>query len=150
MAEEIISDLRREEPERTVEVIIAPALMAHGDRGLLRQVLANLLANAWKYSCKQPQARIEFDRTEQGGKAAWFVRDNGAGFDMAYYNKLFCVFQRLHGVEEFEGTGVGLASVARILQRHHGEIWAEAAVGKGATFYFTLPPAETASSPAAV
>ena len=149
MAEEIISDLRREEPERTVEVIIAPALMAHGDPGLLRQVLANLLGNAWKYSCKQPQARIEFGRTEHGGKAAWFVRDNGAGFDMAYYNKLFCVFQRLHGVEEFEGTGVGLASVARILQRHHGEIWAEAAVGKGATFYFTLPPAETASIPAA-
>ncbi|MSU26770.1 MAG: GHKL domain-containing protein [Pedosphaera sp.] len=113
---------------------------------MLRQVLANLLSNAWKYSGKQPQARIEFGGTEQHGTVAWFVRDNGAGFDMAYANNLFRMFQRLHSAEEFEGTGIGLAMVARIIQGHGGEVWAERVVGKGATFYFTLPLGETVVS----
>lgn len=109
-----------------------------GDRSLLRVVLENLLGNAWKFTSKHPRARIEFGITEQDGRTVYFVRDDGAGFDMAYANKLFTPFQRLHGSNEFDGTGIGLATVQRIIYRHGGSVWAEGEVERGATFYFTL------------
>jgi light-regulated signal transduction histidine kinase (bacteriophytochrome) len=105
---------------------------------LLRVVLENLVGNAWKFTAHHLQASIEFGVTRQNGKAAYFVRDDGAGFDMAYAEKLFMAFQRLHSVTEFEGTGIGLATVQRIIHRHGGRVWAEGTVEHGATFYFTL------------
>ncbi len=105
---------------------------------MLRLVLENLMDNAWKFTGKQPQARIEFGVTVHESTPAYFVRDDGAGFDMTHADKLFGVFQRLHGADEFEGTGVGLASVARIVRRHGGWVWAEGEVERGATIYFTL------------
>jgi PAS domain S-box-containing protein len=138
MAEAVTEMLRKGHPAREVEISIAKGLVTDGDERLLRVALDNLIGNAWKYTGKQPQARIEFGRTSQNGKAAYFVRDNGAGFDMAYVHKLFGAFQRLHSVSEFPGTGIGLATVQRIVHRHGGQIWAEGAVEKGATFYFTL------------
>lgn len=138
LASSIAGELQKAEPGRQVEFRIAPALAAHGDPQLLRLVLENLLHNAWKFTSKRPRARIELGATEQGGKVAYFVRDDGAGFDMAYANKLFGAFQRLHGEKEFSGTGIGLATVQRIINRHGGLIWAEGEVEKGATFYFTL------------
>ena len=101
-------------------------------------VLQNLLGNAWKYSSNAAESQIEIGRVTHKGKTAYFVRDNGVGFDMAYANKLFQPFQRLHKASEFAGTGIGLATVQRIIRRHGGEVWAESEVGKGATFYFTL------------
>ncbi len=112
--------------------------MAEGDGTLLRVALENLLRNAWKFTGKQPRARIEFGVTEREGTRAYFVRDDGAGFDEAYADKLFGAFQRLHGASEFEGTGIGLATVQRIVHRHGGRVWAQGRVGHGATFYFTL------------
>jgi PAS domain S-box-containing protein len=138
MAESVLSELRATEPERDVEVVVAPQLVVDGDPRLLAVVLQNLLANAWKFTAKQPRGRIEFGVTEEGGRRVYFVRDDGAGFDMAYAGKLFGAFQRLHDTAEFPGTGVGLATVQRIIHRHGGRIWAEGAVGKGASFYFTL------------
>ena len=113
-------------------------MVGTGDVRLLRVVLENLLGNAWKFSGKQDQAHIEFGVKQEAGESVYFLRDDGVGFDMAYADKLFGTFQRLHSLREFEGTGVGLATVQRIIQRHGGRIWAEAAVGQGATFYFTL------------
>ncbi len=135
----VIDDLRRGAPEREVTVTIAPDLVAQGDPTLLRMALENLLGNAWKYSAKVPQALICFDTCQNAGHAAFRISDNGAGFDMRFADRLFGVFQRLHSSSDFAGTGVGLASVQRIVRRHGGEIWAESEVGQGARFHFTLP-----------
>lgn len=138
MAESIAADLRKGDPQRAVEFIIEPGLQARGDERLLRVALENLLRNAWKFTSKQPHAKIEFG-SSKGPPQAFFVRDNGAGFDMTYSNRLFGVFQRLHTVSEFPGTGVGLATVQRIVNRHGGRVWATGEVNRGAIFYFTLP-----------
>ncbi len=137
IAREIAARLRESQPERRVEFIIPDALSVRGDRGLLTIALENLLGNAWKYSGKRELTRIEIGTSAPDNRTI-FVRDNGAGFDMAHASKLFGTFQRLHKASEFEGTGVGLATVQRIVQRHGGQIWAEAEVDRGATFYFTL------------
>jgi len=134
----VAADLRQSEPQRDVEVVIAPQLRGEGDPRLMRVVLENLLGNSWKFTSKRSHARIEFGRTNNDSSSAFYVKDNGAGFDPAYSARLFGAFQRLHGVTEFPGSGVGLAMVQRIIQRHGGRVWAEGAVGEGATFYFTL------------
>jgi len=134
---EIAFRLQQNEPERQAVFSIAPEHTAHGDRILLGLVLMNLLENAWKYTGHEETARIELGSFDRKGRQAFFVRDNGVGFDMAYRDKLFGAFQRLHG-SEFEGTGIGLAMVKRIVRRHGGKVWAEGALGEGATFYFTL------------
>jgi signal transduction histidine kinase len=138
MADTCVDTLRTAHPNQTVNVEIERGMMANGDPHLLTVVLDNLLGNAWKYSGKRAQARIEVGRLTQNGRVTYFVRDNGAGFDMTYAHKLFGVFQRLHGTSEFPGTGIGLATVQRIIRRHGGQVWAEGTVGQGATFYFTL------------
>jgi signal transduction histidine kinase len=138
LAHAIVERMREAEPARAVEVRIRPGLSAQGDGQLLRIALENLLENAWKFTARQPDARLEFGVTHLPGEAAYFVRDNGAGFDMSYADRLFAPFQRLHLSTEFHGTGVGLATVQRIIYRHGGRIWAEGSVGQGATFHFTL------------
>ena len=138
LAKTIATELQKTQPERQVEFAIAEGLTTNGDAMLLQAVLENLLSNAWKFTGKQPRARIEFGVTQNEGKPAYYVRDDGVGFDMTYANKLFGPFQRLHSVDEFPGSGIGLATVQRIIHRHGGRVWAEGAVGKGATFYFTL------------
>lgn len=144
-AKSILSGLRAAEPERDITFVVQPGLTARGDSRLLKAVVDNLLRNAWKFTAKHPSAKIAFGATEVDGKPAFFVRDDGAGFDMAYKDKLFGPFQRLHGMSEFEGTGIGLATVQRIIHRHGGHIWAEGAVEGGATFYFTL--SDTSAAP---
>ena len=139
MVEALTADLRKTEPERSVEFIVAPGLKAVGDERLLRVALDNLVRNAWKFTGKSNNARIEFGFCPEP-EPAFFVRDNGAGFDMEYAGKLFGVFQRLHSTGEFPGTGVGLATVQRIINRHAGRVWATGTLNQGATFYFTLPP----------
>ena len=138
IARKIAAELRRGEPERRVDFEIAPGITAHGDSALMKAALDNLLRNSWKFTSLREQARIELGVTEQEGERVYFVRDDGAGFDMAYADKLFGAFQRLHTSDEFEGAGIGLATVERIIRRHGGDVWAEGEVGKGATFYFTL------------
>jgi PAS domain S-box-containing protein len=128
-------ELKAREPSREVELVAEPGLTAHADRRLMGIVIENLMGNAWKFTSKTPNARIEFGRTPEG---AFFLRDNGVGFDMALARRLFQPFHRLHHPAEFEGSGIGLATSQRIIERHKGRIWAEAAVGKGATFYFTV------------
>jgi PAS domain S-box-containing protein len=140
LAEGIAAELQRMEPDREVEFVIEPGLVERGDERLLSIALENLLANSWKFSSKHPRARIEFGLANRSfERQVYFVRDDGAGFDMNYSSKLFGAFQRLHTESEFEGTGIGLAIVQRIIRRHGGVIWAEAAVEKGATFFFSLP-----------
>lgn len=138
LAQLIATELQNTQPQRQVEFVIAPELVATGDVRLLRIVLENLLGNAWKFTGKKTRARIEFGLTEHEDTVAYFVRDDGSGFDMTYVDKLFGAFQRLHAMTEFEGTGVGLATVQRIIHRHGGHVWAEGAIEQGATFYFTL------------
>jgi light-regulated signal transduction histidine kinase (bacteriophytochrome) len=134
--------LRQRFPGRPVEVHIEQPLPCFGDARLLAILMENLVNNAWKFSGRVAAARIDIGRRQlDGGGAAYFVRDNGAGFDMAYADKLFKAFQRLHSASEFEGTGIGLATVHRIVTRHGGRVWAESAPGQGATFLFTLPEA---------
>jgi PAS domain S-box-containing protein len=143
LAGEILAELRSQDPERVVDAEVAAGLVATADLGLSRALLENLLGNAWKYTSKRERARIEFGEEVRGdGVRAYFVRDDGAGFDMTYAHKLFTAFQRLHAAEEFQGTGIGLATVNRIVRRHGGRVWAEGAVGRGATFHFTLPAEE--------
>jgi light-regulated signal transduction histidine kinase (bacteriophytochrome) len=139
MALATIAELRRLDPDRTVEIGIQPGVMAFGDKGLVRILFENLLGNAWKFTSKTPSPRITFGTELAGdGRTAFAVRDNGAGFDMAYADKLFQVFQRLHLVQDFPGTGVGLATVARVVKRHGGKVWCEGKEKSGACFYFTL------------
>ena len=126
------------EPARAVELVVRPGLRAEGDPRLLQVLFTNLLSNAFKFTAERDPARIEFGLHRHEGEAAYFVRDNGAGFDMQYVTRLFGPFQRLHSVEAYPGTGIGLATVQRIVHRHDGRIWAEGAPGKGATFWFTL------------
>jgi PAS domain S-box-containing protein len=140
LASSIVAELQQLDPGRAVIWDIADGLAVEGDPQLLHVVLENLLGNAWKYTGKHPTARIEFGMVFQGDTPVYFVRDDGAGFDMAYADKLFGAFQRLHGATEFSGNGIGLATVQRIIHRHGGHVWAEAEVEKGATFYFTLEP----------
>ena len=138
LANGIAADLKAQFPERRAEFVIAANMTAEGDGNLLRIVLENLLNNAWKFSGQRELTLIAVGKEEQAGKWVYFVRDNGAGFDMAYANKLFGAFQRLHSEKEFPGTGIGLATVQRIIQRHGGRVWAEGSVDQGATFYFTI------------
>ncbi len=138
LARTVTEELQKTQPERQVEFIIAEELTVNGDAVLLRAVLENLLGNAWKFTGKQTEPRIELGVTQHEGKRAYYVRDDGVGFDMTYVGKLFAPFQRLHTTDEFAGTGIGLATVQRIINRHGGKVWAEGAVGKGASFYFTL------------
>ena len=138
LAQDVAEKVRAQYPARNVHLDITPGLVARADPRLLRIALENLLGNAWKFTGRQNEARIEFGTIDQDGKPAYFVRDNGAGFDMAYVNKLFGAFQRLHDAKEFPGTGIGLATVQRVVKKHGGRIWAEGAVNSGATFYFTL------------
>jgi len=138
LAEAIVAQLRASGPERTVEFVIEAGLEVYADESLSRVLLENLLGNAWKYTSRKPAARIEFGRTQQERGPAFFVRDDGDGFDMAYAHKLFGAFQRLHGLDEFEGTGIGLATVRRIVGRHGGKVWGEGQPGVGAVFYFSL------------
>ena len=138
MAQDIIQELREHYPEQHVNLEIEPDMHAQADPRMLHSVLENLLNNAWKYSSKKTQAEISFTSTLEKDQTQYIVQDNGAGFDMQLSKRLFSTFERLHGDDEFTGTGIGLATVKRIIERHGGEIWAEAEVGKGATFYFTL------------
>ncbi len=138
VARRVAAELARGHPERAVRVEVSDGLSAEADSHLVTIVFENLMGNAWKFTGKKDDALIEIGGKADGLEAAFYVRDNGAGFDMAYVDKLFGAFQRLHGDQDFEGTGIGLATVQRIVNRHGGHIWAEGAVGRGATFYFTL------------
>ena len=138
LAVEVSTELKESQPERDVRFIIAPGLTAHGDPRLVRVALENLLENAWKFTSRRRKAVIEFGVTGDNGGPVYFVRDNGAGFDMAHADRLFVPFHRLHGAVEFPGAGVGLATVRRIANRHGGRAWAEGEVDAGATFYVSL------------
>ena len=147
LAEEIAGNLKRQEPERNVEFAITPQLSVVADPGLMRVVMENLLGNAWKFTSRHAAAKVEFGSMDREGQTLFYVRDDGAGFDPASAHKLFAPFQRLHAAKEFEGTGIGLATVRRIIHRHGGEVWAEGATEEGATFYFTLGAREAAVPP---
>ncbi|NUO52398.1 MAG: hypothetical protein HOV80_26420 [Polyangiaceae bacterium] len=146
LAELSLEQLRSNHPERSIATNVHPGMHAEGDPQLLRVMLDNLIGNAWKFTDKREDARIDIGTAERDGALAYFVKDNGAGFDMAYSAKLFVAFQRLHQADEYPGTGIGLATVQRVVERHGGRVWAESAVGGGATFFFTLapPPSEDA------
>jgi len=146
LARAVVDELRRSSDVEGIDVIVDPLQPTKGDRTLLRQVLANLIGNAFKFSRGRPHPQIEIGARREGQAVVYFVRDNGVGFDMRYADKLFGVFQRLHRADEFEGTGVGLALAQRIIQRHGGRIWADGKVDGGATFFFTLPAERPAAS----
>jgi len=139
LAETIIGELRQTQPQRQIEVRIAPDLQVIADPSLMRIALENLFGNAWKFTSKNPSPALEFDVTKRDSETIYLVHDNGVGFDMAYADKLFVPFQRLHHSDEFEGSGIGLATVQRIIHRHGGRVWADSAVGQGTTIYFTVP-----------
>jgi PAS domain S-box-containing protein len=139
MFREIAKNSQKNDPARIIDVVIQKGIVIEGDPDLMRIALTNLIDNAWKFTGREARPKIEFGRTDLAGKKVVFIRDNGVGFDMAYVDKLFGTFQRLHTKDEFTGTGIGLATVKRIITRHGGQIWAEGEVGKGAVFYFTLP-----------
>ena len=138
IARDVILEIQSGDSSRRVEWVLPSSLLAVGDPRLLHMVYENLLGNAWKFCGRQEQTRVEIGVQDEAGERIYFVRDNGAGFDMTYVDKLFTAFQRLHSASEFPGTGIGLATVNRIIQRHGGRIWAQSAVGQGSTFYFTL------------
>jgi len=139
LAVSVSRELQTSEPSRHVDFVISPELYGKGDERLLKIVLENLLGNAWKFTAKTQGARIEFGRGVKNGIEAFYVRDNGAGFDMTYADKLFTPFARLHGASEFPGSGIGLAVVQRIINRHGGRLWAEGEPNRGATLWFALP-----------
>jgi light-regulated signal transduction histidine kinase (bacteriophytochrome) len=141
IARGVSEELKKQDPDRQVKWCIEDQLLVEADSGLMRVAFDNLLGNAWKFTAKVSAPRIEVGTEQQEGVPVFFVRDNGAGFNMQYAEKLFSPFQRLHTESEFEGTGIGLATVYRIVDRHGGRIWAESTVDHGATFYFTIPPA---------
>jgi len=143
VARGVLAQLQRSAPERAVEAALAGDLMAQADARLMRGLYENLLGNAWKFTRHRSLTKIEVGSVKQNGERVYFVRDNGAGFDMAYAGKLFGAFQRLHSAAEFEGTGIGLATVRRIVDRHGGRVWADSTVDVGATFYFTLSTGAT-------
>lgn len=146
MATDVLAEYANSSPERKVSTVVQQGLTAEGDQNLLLVLMDNLLGNAWKYTGKTVEPKIEFGAREMDGKTVFFVRDNGAGFDMNHADKLFGVFQRLHSDKDFKGEGIGLATVQRIISRHGGRIWAEAALNKGATFYFSLDGSPSARS----
>jgi len=139
LAEEIVAFLRSASPDRAIDITIQPGLECRGDERLLRIALENLIGNAWKFTARRPDARVEFGAGEKDGERVFFVRDNGAGFDAALAHKLFLPFERLHHASQFEGLGVGLSTVQRVIDKHNGRVWAEGEEGRGATFYFTVP-----------
>jgi light-regulated signal transduction histidine kinase (bacteriophytochrome) len=138
LAQDVIASLQERDPSRDIAISIQDEMVTRGDSRLLRVLLENLLGNSCKFTSKEANAQIEFGLTTHDGEPAYYVRDNGAGFDMKYVDKLFGAFQRLHSAVDFEGTGIGLATCKRVVHRHGGSLWAEAEVGQGATFYFTL------------
>ena len=143
LASHICTNLQQAHPERQVKFAVQKGLVTHGDVRLLQVVLDNLLNNAWKFTSNQLQAKIEFGAIlKENSIPVYFVRDDGVGFDMAFVDKLFKPFQRLHGMREFPGNGIGLATVQRIIHRHGGQVWAEGVLNQGATFYFTLAEEE--------
>lgn len=143
LARSIVAELASAAPQRHVEVVVQDQLRVEADPHLLRIVLDNLLRNAWKFTSKVADAKIQIEATDSAGELVYSIRDNGAGFDMAYVGRLFTPFQRLHAESEFPGTGIGLATVQRIIDRHGGRVWADGVVGQGATFSFTLPAENT-------
>jgi two-component system, NtrC family, sensor kinase len=148
LARDVAYELRATQPDRRVEIVIADGLTALGDATLIRAALVNLLSNAWKFTGKTDAPRIELGRHDDGRRlVTFFVVDNGAGFAMDSAANLFTPFQRMHRQDEFPGTGVGLATVQRIVVRHGGRIWAQSEPNRGATFYFSLPPVDTESRP---
>lgn len=138
LARQIVAELREQQPGRRLDVRIADGLVAYVDPDFLRIALANLLSNAFKFTGSETAPRIDFASETRDGEAVYYVRDNGAGFDMAYADRIFRPFERLHSSDDFPGTGIGLATVQRVIRRHGGRIWADAAIGRGATFFFTL------------
>ena len=138
LVREILNELQETDPEREVTLALQPKLITLGDKQLLKVMLTNLCSNAWKLTSKKEHAIIEFGCSDGEDQPIFYIRDNGAGFDMIYADKLFGTFQRLHPMNEFEGTGIGLATVKRIVNRHGGRVWAESQIDQGAIFYFTI------------
>jgi signal transduction histidine kinase len=146
LARSVAAEVEQAEPTRSVGWVIADRLVVEGDLRLLRIVFENLLGNAWKFTSRAPHAVVEVGRREEGGQSVFFVRDNGAGFEPTHAHRLFAPFQRLHSEREFPGTGIGLATVQRIVRRHGGRVWAEGAPGAGATMSFTIPVVRAGAS----